>query len=268
MMSRITPHTIGRYEVVAPLATGGMGELFLARRSGAEGFARLVVLKRLRPELGATATYRDMFFDEARLAARLTHPNVCEVYDLEEHGDHHFLAMPYLEGVPATALLSPPSPLSVEHVRLVAGILVQVCDGLHHAHELCGDDGAPLGVVHRDVSPGNVFVTTDGVVKLLDFGVAKVRGAKAVTEQGVVKGKLAYMAPEQLADGFVDRRADIFCVGILGWEGLTGRPLFAKASASLTAAAVLDGDIPRLGAAVAGAGDGAVVPEALVAVLE
>jgi|JI10StandDraft_1071094.scaffolds.fasta_scaffold01925_3 hypothetical protein len=250
-MSNAVPSTIGRYQVIAPLATGGMGELFVARRAGAGGFARLVVLKRLRAELGATAGYRAMFFDEARLAARLTHPNVCEVTDLEDVGDEHYLVMPYLEGVALGAVVGAgpgATPADAAEARIVAGLLVQACDGLEHAHELVDDAGAPLGVVHRDVSPGNVFVTTDGVVKLLDFGVAKANDASTTTDQGVVKGKLAYMAPEQLAGGAIDRRADLFALGVVGWEALTGRSLFARGSASLTAAAVLDEPIPRIDA--------------------
>ena len=214
-MSNAVPPTIGRYQVIAPLATGGMGELFVARRAGAGGFARLVVLKRLRVELGATAGYRAMFFDEARLAARLTHPNVCEVTDLEDVGDEHYLVMPYLEGVALNAVVGAgagATPADAAEARIVAGLLVQACDGLDHAHELTDDAGAPLGVVHRDVSPGNVFVTADGVVKLLDFGVAKANDASTTTDQGVVKGKLAYMAPEQLAGGAIDRRADLFAL--------------------------------------------------------
>jgi len=248
-MSNAVPPTIGRYQVIAPLATGGMGELFVARRAGAGGFARLVVLKRLRVELGATAGYRAMFFDEARLAARLTHPNVCEVTDLEDVGDEHYLVMPYLEGVALTAVVGAgagATPADAAEARIVAGLLVQACDGLDHAHELTDDAGAPLGVVHRDVSPGNVFVTADGVVKLLDFGVAKANDASTTTDQGVVKGKLAYMAPEQLAGGAIDRRADLFALGVVAWEALAGRSLFARGSASLTAAAVLDEPIPRV----------------------
>ncbi|MBP6840447.1 MAG: serine/threonine protein kinase [Kofleriaceae bacterium] len=247
------PSQIGRYQVLRRLATGGMGELFVAQRAGAgtdfAGFRRLAVLKRLRPELGQSSSLRQMLADEAALAARLGHPNVCEVHDLEVDREEVYLAMPYLDGVALGEVLAGWSgPADLARTRLLVGILTQACAGLHHAHELRGDDGAPLGVVHRDVSPGNLLVTTEGVVKVLDFGIAKVPGQSSVTEQGMVKGKLAYMAPEQLAGGALDRRADVFALAVLAWEGLVGRPLFARGSASLTAAAVLDEPIARVDA--------------------
>ena len=213
---------LGRYELVARLATGGMGEIFLARLSGEGGFERRVVVKRLLPELVPAGQYVQMFLDEARLAARLTHPNVCEVHELGVDQGQYFIVMPYLEGVPFSRVMRRQGDARA-HLRLVAGALAQACTGLHHAHELTDDAGVPIGVVHRDVSPSNLFVTADGVVKVLDFGIAKARIATSVTEKGMLKGKLAYMSPEQLGDGPIDRRSDVFCLGIVLHEALTGR---------------------------------------------
>jgi hypothetical protein len=251
---------LGRYELVRHLATGGMGDVHLARMVGPAGFQRWVVVKVLLPELAPSARYRDMFLDEARLAARLAHANVCEVLDLGEEAGTYYIVMPYLDGVPLAALMQRPAALPVAaYRRLIAGVIAQACDGLHHAHQLAGDDGAPLGVVHRDVSPSNVMVLRDGVAKVVDFGIAKSRGSAGVTEKDVIKGKPAYMAPEQLAGGAIDRRADVFCVGILVWEALAQRPLFARPSSILSAKAVLDEPAPGLEA------DG--VPAALAAVV-
>jgi serine/threonine-protein kinase len=224
-----------------------MGDVHLARLAGPAGFQRWVVVKVLLPELAPSARYRDMFLAEARLAARLSHPNVCEVLDLGEEGGTYYIVMPYLDGVPLAALMQrPPEVDDIWYRRLVTGVLAQACAGLHHAHELAGDDGASLGVVHRDVSPSNVMVLRDGVVKVVDFGIAKSRASEQVTEKDVIKGKPAYMAPEQLAGGAIDRRADVFCLGILLWEALAQRKLFERASSITSARAVLEEEAPRL----------------------
>jgi serine/threonine-protein kinase len=240
-------NTLGRYELLAKLASGGMGEIHLARLAGRAGFEKLVVLKRLLPELAPAGEYVTMFFDEARLAARLSHPNVCEVYDLGEDQGQYYIVMQWLEGVPFASVMRRPDGVDERaHERLVTGILRQACEGLHHAHELRDADGRPLGVVHRDVSPSNLMVTADGVVKVLDFGIAKARSAQSVTERGVLKGKLSYMSPEQLAEAPLDRRADVFCLGILAWEALAGRRLFKRDAAVTIAKAVLEDEVPRL----------------------
>jgi serine/threonine-protein kinase len=239
------PRSLGRYELVAHLATGGMGDVHLARMAGPAGFERWVVVKVLLPELAPSARFRDMFFHEARLAARLSHPNVCEVLDLGEDAGTYYIVMPYLDGIPFAALMDRPAALSASsHRRAVAGVIAQACDGLHHAHQMTDADGTPLGVVHRDVSPSNVMVLRDGVVKVLDFGIAKSRTSTTVTERDVIKGKPAYMSPEQLAEGAVDRRADIFCAGILLYEAVTGRRLYARDGAIATARAVLEDPVP------------------------
>jgi serine/threonine-protein kinase len=236
---------LGRYELLGQLATGGMAEIHLAKLAGEAGFEKIVVVKRLLPELVASKAYVAMFLDEGKLAARLDHPNVCEVFELGRDGAEYFLAMPYLDGVPATDFIARPrDPDRRAQLRVACGIVVQACAGLQHAHELKGADGAPLGLVHRDVSPSNLFVTTAGVVKVLDFGIAKVRGT-AETEVGTIKGKTQYMAPEQLLGEPLDRRADVFALGIVLFELATHQRLFKRDSDYLAARAILEEPIPR-----------------------
>jgi eukaryotic-like serine/threonine-protein kinase len=240
-----TPTRLGRYELIGQLATGGMAEIHLARLDGEAGFEKTVVVKRLLPELVASKAYVAMFLEEGKLVARLSHPNVCEVHELGRDGAEYFLVMPYLDGVPASDFIARPrDPDRIAQLRVAAGIIAQACAGLHHAHELAGDRGAPLGLVHRDVSPSNLFVTTAGVVKVLDFGIAKVLGG-AETEAGTIKGKTQYMAPEQLLGDVLDRRCDVFALGIVLFELATHQRLFKRASDYLAARAILEEPIPR-----------------------
>jgi serine/threonine-protein kinase len=253
-----TYQKIGRYELLSKLATGGMGEIFLARLAGEGGFEKLIVLKRLLPELVASEHFVAMFLDEARIAAKLSHPNVCEVYELGNVDGQYFIAMQYLEGVPFTeAMRRDDAGDETTFLTLVASSLQQACEGLHHAHELTGTDGELLQLVHRDVSPSNLFVTTDGQTKVLDFGIAKARGATSQTEQGMIKGKYAYMSPEQVRGEELDRRSDVFALGIVLFEAITGTRLFKRDSDYLVAKAILEEPIPRADAVRS------TVPEAL-----
>ncbi len=239
------PKRLGRYELLGQLATGGMAEIHLARLAGEAGFEKILVVKRLLPELVASKAFVAMFLDEAKLVARLDHPNICEVHELGRDGAEYFIVMPFLDGVPAHELIARPrDPDRRAQLRVAAGVIAQACAGLHHAHELRGADGEPLGLVHRDVSPSNLFVTAAGVVKVLDFGIAKVRGA-AETEAGTIKGKTQYMAPEQLLGEPLDRRADVFALGIVLYELATHQRLFKRASDYLAARAILEESIPR-----------------------
>ncbi|MGE5185143.1 MAG: serine/threonine-protein kinase [Acidobacteriota bacterium] len=254
---------LGRYELLGHLATGGMAEIHLARLAGDAGFEKTVVVKRLLPELVASKAFVAMFVDEAKLAAKLDHPNVCDVYELGREGAEYFIVMPYLDGIPATELIAPPPPGADRtlDLRVATGIIVQACAGLHHAHELRDASGAPFGLVHRDVSPSNLFVTTSGIVKVLDFGIAKVRGATE-TEAGTIKGKTQYMAPEQLLGQPLDRRCDVFALGIVLCELVTHRRLFERSSDYLAARAILEEPIPRADELHPG------VPRALANVIE
>lgn len=215
---------IGKYRIIAKLGQGGMATVFLCAAAGPVGFNKLLVLKLLKEELADDDEFLTMFIDEARLAARLNHANVVQTYEVGFDGGHHFLAMDYLDGQPLHAVLRRQTrarmPLDV-HVRILAETLA----GLHYAHTLTDFDGTPLNVVHRDVSPQNVFITYDGSVKLVDFGVAKAAGAINVTESGVFKGKISYMAPEQAKGEPVDARADVFSVGVMLWEAMAGKRL-------------------------------------------
>jgi serine/threonine-protein kinase len=237
---------LGRYELLGKLATGGMAEIYLARLRGEAGFEKVVVVKRLLPELVASQEFVAMFLDEGKLVASIDHPNVCDVHELGRDGAEYFLVMPYLDGVPASDFIARPrEPDRLAQIRVAAGIVAQACAGLHHAHELRGYDGQPLHLVHRDVSPSNLFVTAAGIVKVLDFGIAKVRSTQARTEVGTVKGKTQYMAPEQLLGKPLDRRCDVFALGIVLFELVTHQRLFKRASDFLDAKAVIEDPIPR-----------------------
>ena len=243
--ARPAPTQLGRYQLIGQLALGGMAEIHLARLAGEAGFEKTVVVKRLLPELVASPAFVAMFLDEGKLVSRLDHPNICEVHELGRDGSEYFLAMPYLDGIPVTELIARPrDPDRLGELRVAAAIIVQACAGLHHAHELRDADGAPAGLVHRDVSPSNLFVTSVGAVKVLDFGVAKVRGASE-TEAGTIKGKTQYMAPEQLLGEPLDRRCDVFALGIVLYELATHQRLFKRSSDYLAARAILEDPIPR-----------------------
>jgi serine/threonine-protein kinase len=237
-------NSFGKYTLVAKLATGGMAEIFLARLSGAAGFEKLVCVKRILPHLAKDQNLVGMFLAEAKIAAQISHHNVCQVFELGEIDHRYFIAMEYLEGVPFSCFrrrdMYPPPP----DPRLVAGLGVQACEGLHHAHQLKRADGSSLEVVHRDVSSNNLFATTDGIVKVLDFGIAKVQDASVRTSTGSVKGTYAYMAPEQLRGEQLDRRTDVFAIGIVLWELFARKHLFKRETDFLTFQAITQDPIP------------------------
>ncbi|HLM75535.1 MAG TPA: serine/threonine-protein kinase, partial [Polyangiaceae bacterium] len=236
---------LDKYRLIAELGHGGMAEVFLAVASGPAGFNKLVVIKQIRAELADDPEFLNMFLDEARLAARLSHPNVVQTNEVGHIGNRYFIAMEYLDGQPLNRILqrfkrdNAGMPLGM-HMR----ILVDVLAGLHHAHELADYDGTPLEVVHRDVSPHNVFVTYDGQIKVVDFGIAKAMNSSSETRAGVIKGKVAYMSPEQARGDKVDRRSDIFAVGVMLWEAMTGQRLWKGLTDVAMLHRIIKGDIP------------------------
>jgi eukaryotic-like serine/threonine-protein kinase len=239
--------SFGRYTLVAKLATGGMADIFLARYEGVAGFERPVVVKRILPQLAEDEQFVSMFLDEARIAARLTHPNICQVYELGRIEGRYFIAMEYLEGVPLTSILRQVEKVPrAGDLRLVAGLFTQACEGLHQAHELKDLSGTSLNLVHRDVSPQNLYVTIDGVLKVLDFGVAKAQFASSKTRTGTLKGKYAYMSPEQLRGEPLDRRSDVFALGIVLFGMVTGRHLFKRSTEYLTFKAITEEPLMRV----------------------
>jgi len=216
----------GRYRILATLGRGGMADVYLGAATGPAGFNKFVVIKRLRSG-DEDPGLVEMFLDEARLAGRLNHPNIVHTYEVDDSPDGYLLIMEYLEGQSLRRLAKAIRAREGRFDPALASYLVaEALEGLHYVHEMRDYDGSPLGVVHRDVSPQNLFVTYDGQVKVLDFGIAK--GALNVTDtlSGVLKGKVSYMAPEQAKEGLVDRRADVFSAGVVLWELLTGDKLF------------------------------------------
>ncbi len=216
--------TIGKYNLIASLAEGGMAKVYLGLMAGPAGFNKLLVIKVLNRDDAEAATEDNvqLFWDEARLAARVVHPNIVHTYEVGEVDGRYFLAMEYLDGQSFRTLQARMVAVGLapcEELRIIS----ETARGLHYAHELADYKGEPLGVVHRDVSPQNVFITYDGQVKLLDFGIAKTYDAGHKTQVGVIKGKLDYIAPEQLSGDNVDHRADIFALGIMLWEAVTGQ---------------------------------------------
>ena len=225
---------LGRYQLLFELARGGMGTVFVGRLLGAHGFDRLVAIKRLHPH-GADEEDIAAFLDEARLSAQIKHPNVVQTIELGEHDSAPFLVMELLEGVSLAKLRERLEDIGEKLDPLMATwIMSKVAAGLHAAHELCDRDEQPLSLVHRDVSPENVLLSFDGRVCVADFGVAKLAGREHQTQSGIVKGKFAYMSPEQTRAKVLDRRSDVFSFGVVLHECLTGRRLFASKSAADT----------------------------------
>jgi serine/threonine protein kinase len=222
-----TPTVIGRYAIFDRIAAGGMASVHVGRLLGEAGFFRTVAIKRLHAQFALDPDFVAMFLDEARICARIRHQNVVPTLDVVARDGELFLVMEYVEGESVSQLLAaskrkgqtpPPS--------VVASIICGVLHGLHAAHEAKSDKGEPLGIVHRDVSPQNVLVGTDGIARVLDFGVAKAVGRLHTTRDGAVKGKLAYMAPEQIQGDLVSVRTDVFAASVVLWEALTGQRLF------------------------------------------
>ncbi len=238
-----TRERLGRYELIAPLGTGGMGEVFLAELCGPHAFRKRVAIKRLRPDLESDPIAVSRFAREAQLAARLTHPAICQAFELGYDAGTHYIVMEHLDGTTLARVLTQLRGTGTAlPLPVVVRVIEQVCAGLATAHALRDDEGATLGLVHRDVSPSNIAITRAGEVKLLDFGVAKVDHVR--TQTGVLRGKFGYMSPEQIANKAVDRRTDVFAVGVVLFEALTGRRLYGQAEPRAIAAAILRGEVP------------------------
>ncbi|MBC7974990.1 MAG: serine/threonine protein kinase, partial [Myxococcales bacterium] len=226
----MTRQWVGEYEIVKKLRVGGMATLYLARRHGHAGFARLVALKMIHAHLVERPSFIEMFVDEARICSQISHPNVVHVEEFGVVDDVHYLVMDYIDGCSISDLLF------VHHrdrrkldPELAARIIMEVAAGLHAAHESRDGDGEPLDVVHRDISPSNILLSTDGNAKLIDFGIAKARNRLTDTQAGItLKGKYNYVAPEQATRAQIDRRCDIFSLGIVFWELLVNKPLFPE----------------------------------------
>jgi len=234
---------VGKYRIVLPLGQGGTADVYLAVADGPSGFTKLVVVKVLRKSLASDSEFRMMFVSEARLAARLHHPNIVQTNEVIEVDGAPVLVMEYLDGQPLSQVIVR-GKQGAFTLAMQLQVLVDALAGLHAAHELADFDGTPLGVVHRDVSPHNLFVTVEGHAKVLDFGIAKLERSLVETEVGTVKGKLRYMAPEQVAGDKLDRRADIYAAGVILWEALTGERMWKALSEGEIRARVLAGDLP------------------------
>ncbi len=221
-------YKLDRYELLGPLAEGGMASVWIARQRGKHGFEKLVAIKTILPQYASDDRFREMFLDEARIASRIEHFNVARIIDLGEEHDVLYLVMEYVDGDSLSKLRRAASKTktAIPHGVLLR-ILADTCSGLHEAHELRGEDGGPLDIVHRDISPHNILVNTKGIAKVIDFGIAKARDRMAgETNAGVLKGKIQYMAPEQAIGRKVDRRADIWAVGATLYHLITGKVPF------------------------------------------
>ncbi|MBI2377701.1 MAG: protein kinase [Deltaproteobacteria bacterium] len=237
----------GPYEVLARLATGGAANIFLARQPSEDGLYKLVCIKTLLPERAADPEFVDMFLDEARIASRLTHPTCVRIFDLGFERGTYYQSMEFILGETLWNLLATVARLRVAlPAPVVASIVASSSEGLHHAHDLADDEGRPYQLVHRDVSPQNLMVTFDGHTKVLDFGVAKAETGREATATGIVKGKFSYMSPEQITGGTIDRRSDIYSLGIVLFECLASRRLYRADSPEEIARMMIERSPPRL----------------------
>jgi len=229
----------GRYTLLHRFASGGMADIFLGRLVGSDGFQKIVAIKLVRRDLGANPEFIKMLVDEARLVSRISHPNVVNVYELGRVEGTHFIAMEYVEGESVGSLLRRVRP----PLTYVARVVADAAAGLHAAHELRGRDGQLFNVIHRDVSPGNILISYQGATKVSDFGIARARGRLQETNAGMFKGKFSYTAPEVILEKPVDRRADVFSLGIVLYEMATRKRLFKAKNPAETVRRVLSGSI-------------------------
>ncbi|MBL8613463.1 MAG: serine/threonine protein kinase [Myxococcales bacterium] len=236
-----------RYDLLGEIATGGMATVYVAKLRGAHGFARTVAVKCMHPQYAKDPSFVDMFLDEARVAAKIRHPNVVPTLDIVREHDQLLIVLEYVEGETLSALLK---GARKRGERIEPGIACAVVHdllcGLHAAHEATDDDGQPLGIVHRDVSPQNVIVGADGLSRVLDFGVAKASGRAHETRSGEIKGKVPYMPVEQLYGEELDRRADVYAAGVVLWETLTGERLFDAPNDAALVIKITESPIPSL----------------------
>src|SRR3954447_3586724 len=236
---------LGKYEILALLALGGTAEIYLARIAGAAGFEKYVVVKCLHDHLADDTEFVKMFLDEARLAAHLDHSNIVQTMELGEHQGRYYMVMEFLAGLSLAMIVRRAAerlPNARIPIPLVLNILAQSAAGLHYAHDKA-INGRALNIVHRDVSPQNLVISFEGVVKVVDFGIAKAELRETRTRSGTIKGKFAYMSPEQCVANNVDRRTDVFALGVIGHELLTGRRLFKRRSPYETYQSVIDCDV-------------------------
>src|SRR5580765_7827649 len=237
---------LGNYEILALLALGGTAEIYLARIAGTNGFEKYVVVKCLHDHLADDAEFVKMFLDEARLAAVLDHSNLVQTFELGEHEDRYYMVMEFLAGLSLAMIVRRAAdrlPGGKIPVPLTMNIAAQAAAGLHYAHERQAN-GKPLNMVHRDISPQNLVVGFEGVVKVVDFGIARADQRDTKTKAGTIKGKFAYMSPEQCVASNIDRRTDVFALGVIVWELLTARRLFKRASPYETYQAVIECNVP------------------------
>ncbi len=226
---------LGRYELLLPIASGGMAMVWAARLKGTRGFQKIVAVKTMLPKLSEDEHFEKMFLDEASLASQIRHPHVVEILDLGEQEGVLFLVMEWIEGVPLNQLMKAARTQGGLPIPIAVRIIMQACAGLHAAHELRSERGDLVGLVHRDISPQNILVTYDGVAKVVDFGVAKATAlGDGATVAGQIKGKVAYMAPEQVKGGDIDRRVDVFALGIVLYALTTGKHPFRRESEAAT----------------------------------
>lgn len=244
---RLAPTRIGRYQLIGKLANGGMAEAYLALSGELPALRSLVVVKRILPHLSAQQQFVRMFLDEARIGALLDHPNIVRIIEVGQDDAGYFLVMEPVQGKPLSAVLrravGAKRPLGHAQAAFIVG---QAANGLGYAHALTDAAGAPLNIVHRDISPQNILVSFDGAVKVIDFGVASALGRITETIPGGLKGKIEYMSPEHASGDSADRRSDIFALGVVLWEALSGRRLFRRRTEVETMRAIFDEPIPRL----------------------
>jgi serine/threonine-protein kinase len=237
-----------KYRLIARLGSGGMAEVYLAVAGGPRGFSKLQVLKILKPDLSdkERADFMAMFQDEGRLAARLNHPNIVQSHEVGSHEAYDFIAMEYLEGQPLSRIQERAWATGEQlPLEMQLYVFMQMLEGLEYAHRLTDYDGTPLNIVHRDVSPQNVFVTYSGHTKLVDFGIAKTLDSSK-TRAGVVKGKVPYMSPEQVVAGHIDQRADLFSVGVMLWEAIARQPMHGTSTVYEILRRLVHGDLPKI----------------------